>query len=58
MIKRLARFAVILGILAFVHQMIRIYLSLMRITMVNEMNEEMVINRLEKGQKRIAAIWH
>jgi len=58
MIKKLSRFAIKIGLLPFIHPIIRIYLSLMRITVVNEINEETVITRLEKGQKMIAAIWH
>lgn len=58
MIKQLSRFAIKFGLIPLAHYVIRLYLSLMRITVVNEKDEEMVINRLESGQKMIAAIWH
>jgi len=58
MIKQLSRFAIKFGLIPLAHYVIRLYLSLMRITVVNEKDEEMVINRLESGQKTIAAIWH
>jgi len=58
MIKQISRFAVKFGLIPLAHYAIRLYLSLMRITVVNEKDEEMVINRLDSGQKMIAAIWH
>jgi lysophospholipid acyltransferase (LPLAT)-like uncharacterized protein len=58
MIKPLSRFAIKFGLIPLAHYVIRLYLSLMRITVVNEKDEEMVINRLECDQKMIAAIWH
>jgi lysophospholipid acyltransferase (LPLAT)-like uncharacterized protein len=58
MIKHLSRLAIKSGILPLAYQIIRMYLSLMKVTIVDEMNEKGVINRLEQGQKMIAAIWH
>jgi len=58
MIKQISRFAIKFGLIPLAHYTIRLYLSLMRITVVNEKDEEMVINRLDSGQKMIAAIWH
>lgn len=58
MLKQLSRFAIKFGLIPLAHYVIRFYLSLMRITVVNEEDEEIVLNHLESGQKMIAAIWH
>jgi lysophospholipid acyltransferase (LPLAT)-like uncharacterized protein len=58
MIKHLSRLAIRFGLISLLHYVIRMYLLMIRITVVNETDEKKVIDRLEKGQKMIAAIWH
>jgi lysophospholipid acyltransferase (LPLAT)-like uncharacterized protein len=58
MIKQLSRFAIKFGLIPLAYYVIRMYLSFMRITVISEADEEIVLNRLEKGHKMIGAIWH
>lgn len=58
MIKQLSRFAIKFGLIPLAHHVIRMYMSLMRTTVINETDEEVVLKRLQEGQKMIAAIWH
>lgn len=58
MIKQLSRFAIKLGPIPLAYYAIRLYMTLVRIKVVDEKSEEVALNHLENGQKMIAAIWH
>lgn len=55
MIKRFSEFAIKYGLLALAYYIVRIYLSMIKIKMINE---ESALNHLAGGGKMIAAIWH
>ena len=55
MFKHLSRFALQYGLIPFVHFLVRVYFSLVRIRTINE---DIIFNHLEGGEKAIVAIWH
>ncbi len=55
MIKYLSRFALKYGLMPFAHYLVRAYLLLIKIRVVNE---EISLQHLKSGQKMIVAIWH
>jgi hypothetical protein len=58
MIKQLSHFALKFGLIPLAHHIVRMYMTLVRIRVINEKEEEAVLNHLVSGQKMIAAIWH
>ena len=55
MIKYLSRFALKYGLMPVAHYLVRAYLLLIKIRVVNE---EISLQHLKSGQKMIVAIWH
>ncbi len=55
MIKYLSRFALKYGLMPFAHYLVRAYLLLIKIRVVDE---EIGLQHLKSGQKMIVAIWH
>ena len=55
MIKRLSHFALKYGFMPVAHYLVRVYLLLIKIKVINE---EIGLQHLKSGQKMIAAIWH
>lgn len=58
MIKQLSHFTIKYGLIPLAHHIVRMYMKLVRIKVINEKEEETVLNYLRSGKKMIAAIWH
>jgi lysophospholipid acyltransferase (LPLAT)-like uncharacterized protein len=58
MIKQLSRLVIKFGILPLVHCLVRMYMALVSIEVVNEKEGEGILDYLKSGQKMIGAIWH
>ncbi|MEI8172664.1 MAG: lysophospholipid acyltransferase family protein [Deltaproteobacteria bacterium] len=58
MIKQLSRLAIKFGIIPLAHYLVRMYMALVSIEVVNEKEGEGVLDYLKSGQKMIGAIWH
>ncbi|MBN1614755.1 MAG: lysophospholipid acyltransferase family protein [Deltaproteobacteria bacterium] len=55
MLKRLSELSLRYGLIPFAHNIIRLYLCLIR---VHVENEERLLKHLERGERAIAALWH
>jgi len=55
MVKRLSKLAINFGLIPLVYYLIRLYLLLVRIRVLNE---DWLINHLERGERAIIALWH
>jgi len=58
MIKKLSLFAIKYGLMFVVYCLVRLYMALVRIKVVNEKGDAPIFKYLQSGQKMIVAIWH
>lgn len=58
MLKQLSRFAIKFGLIPLAHYIVRLYLTLIRITVVDEKNEALALQHLKSGRKMIVPLWH
>jgi len=55
MLKRLSNLSIKYGLIPFAHNIIRLYLSMIRVRVENE---DRLLNHLAQGERAIAALWH